>query len=138
VRIWAVFLLIISAQSANAGFYTGNDVFPFCASNRSFVSGFVAGAFDKGELDSASFFNYVLMAPAPPNNKKAGPEFDGENFGKYANEIQQYCTPKNANLAQVVDIYCQYLTTNPATRHLSAATLFNHALTKAWQCAPVK
>jgi hypothetical protein len=136
VRSWVILILSLGfGCDAHAGFYSGNEVFAYCSSNRSFLTGFVAGVFDKAELDSASFFNYVLMAPAPA---KSGPEFDSENFVKYSNEINQYCAPKGATLAQVTDIYCQYLTNNPASRHLSAALLFNRALAKAWQCAPVK
>jgi hypothetical protein len=52
--------------------------------------------------------------------------------------IKGYCEPKGINLAQVADIFCQFLIAKPALRHLSVVYLYDQALIQSWLCAKSK
>ena len=44
------------------------------------------------------------------------------------------CAPRNSNVMQATDVFCGYLDSNPASRHLPAASLAEAALSEAWPC----
>lgn len=123
-------MLCFSISTANAGFYTGNDVFLSCSKNRAFIEGYVAGAFDKADSDWISF----LIALPPPSDKDRDPLLE-TNSG---NLIKGYCNPNGINLSQATDVFCQYLISKPALRHMGADFLLNRALSEAWPCGTKK
>jgi hypothetical protein len=44
------------------------------------------------------------------------------------------CPPNNVTAGQLVDMIKNYLTNIPATRHKTAESLINEALSKVWPC----
>jgi hypothetical protein len=126
--------LLVSGP-ALGGFFNGNELFAYCSKDRDFVSGYVAGAFDKAEVDLSVFVEFAAANPIPSDSKQP---YDIEAYLKAANEIQGYCRPKRATVSQTTDVYCQYLTLNPGNRHLPGATLLTLALASTWPCPAIE
>jgi hypothetical protein len=138
MRIWAVFIgLLMLSVPASAGFYTGNDIFQACSNNRNLILGFVAGAFDKSEVASGAFFGFMLDSIDGVKTKEQEAK-EATSFVSNGAIIKGYCEPKGINLAQVADIFCQFLIAKPALRHLSAVYLYDQALIQSWPCAKSK
>lgn len=129
--------LSVSALPVQAGFFTGNDIFQHCGANRAFLNGFAAGSFDKTEVAQSALFSLWLDALPQSRSDEGKKEWD-KSSDKAFSTIQKYCTPKGVNLGQVADIFCQYLTKTPSSRHLPAIEIFNTALGDAWPCPAAK
>jgi hypothetical protein len=79
---------------------------------------------------SSLFLTYMtalgeLKAPSDTLNK---------SYAENSALVGTYCAPKGVILDQVTDVFCQYLSANPAERHKSANYLLVQALNKAWPC----
>lgn len=130
-----IFSSVVPQKLAAGTFFSGNDLFQYCASNRSFISGFVAGAFDKTEIDYNAFLGLFFdMLDPDPSKVKTGEK----SLTIWSPVIKGYCSPAQINVQQVSDIFCHYMTTNPATRHTGAAYLLNQSLIQAWPCPAAK
>lgn len=132
--------LSVLSSPAGAAFYTGNDLFQACSNNRATIWGFAAGVFDKSEADELFIVAYMLDLTISSNFNKTAEQTkrDDQAFAQYHSNVKNYCEPKGIDLRQVADIFCQFLTERPAMRHMSAAYLFNEALTKSWPCPAAK
>lgn len=125
--------LCFSANPSSAGFYTGNEIYPFCVSNRSFINGYVAGAFDKTATDDTAILAFALDVM----DYAAGPKQTAQEqkYDEASQQIHGFCAPKEGLiLQQVADIFCQYVTANPGVRQFPADMLLNTALTQTWPC----
>lgn len=125
-------LLASAMHPCAAGFYTGNEIHESCMKSRLFVMGYTAGAFDaleKGQAAASAVFLSGLDEKLNPPNQGF---FD--RYVKNTAVLGSYCAPKGIVLSQVTDIFCNYLESNPATRHEPADTLLARALSQAWPC----
>ena len=103
-------MLGLSSQSAEAQFYTGNELHDKCGTSRAIALGYTVGFIDSQIMsnwaDSSQLFNM--------------------------------CLPKAITSGQVTDITCQFLASNPAKRHHPANGLVLEALQRAFPCAEQK
>jgi Rap1a immunity proteins len=137
VRTLLLFLTIVPAVfvSLNATvYYSGNDIYPLCSTSKVFISGYVTGAFDRASLDQSTLITYS-MEVYDVSVSQARAEKNGIALREEYAKIRGYCAPNQANIGQIVDIFCQYLGKNPASRHLAGAELLNSALSEAWPCS---
>ena len=118
---------------ASAGFFDGNKLHTDCRSSRLFVLGFVAGVYDENETGQGALFSLWLQSAADSKEMKSSDKFE-KAYTDNAALVGNYCAPKGIILDQVTDIFCQYLTANPAERHKSASFLLTQALNQAWPC----
>lgn len=129
--ILAALILCVCSPSF-AFFYNGNEMNGFCTTNKTYVLGYAAAAFDKAEQDQGAMFMYMIDN-VDENGRFKTTEAE-KSFATQSKNIGNYCAPKGVILGQVADVYCQYLQKNPAVRHQSAVVLFNNALSQAWPC----
>jgi hypothetical protein len=68
-------------------------------------------------------------------------KIDGANEHAYmmtksqaALAMRGYCVPEGATVHQAADLYCKYLSDNPAQRQLTAVGLLSSALKAGWPC----
>jgi hypothetical protein len=128
------FLSVVA--SAFAGFYTGNEVEAQCQVNKPFVYGYVSGAVDKATKDAPALYGFYIEIFGVLGVKQSVVETNkiNEALGNTALEIEGYCIPTGATVAQTSDVFCKYLQENPAQRQKSAAELLKVALKSAWPC----
>jgi hypothetical protein len=133
MKIWsaAVLFLLTLGPPAKAGFFDGNKLFEDCKSSKIFVLGYVSGAFDGAEIGQQAVFSIYMRALAEIKTP-----IDALNKSYEANleAVGAYCAPKGVILMQMTDLFCQYLSTNPAERHRPGNELLINALNKAWPC----
>jgi Rap1a immunity proteins len=119
--------------TAQAGFYTGNDIARQCLSNKPFVSGYVSGAVDKGIIDAPALYEFYIETFDSKNNEEKNEKIN-KSLGEASVAIEGYCIPKGATVGQTGDVFCKYLEENPAQRQKNAAELLGSALKAAWPC----
>ncbi|PTE11528.1 Rap1a/Tai family immunity protein [Mesorhizobium helmanticense] len=107
-------LLMLSTLSAQAGFFTGNELHGFCTGQGSFALAYIMGAADTINIDILGI------------DKKTGQKFEQQRF---------ICVPPGATGGQVRDVACKYLSDHPEDRQLPATWLVYRALLIAWPCA---
>ncbi|WP_316169050.1 MULTISPECIES: Rap1a/Tai family immunity protein [unclassified Bradyrhizobium] len=125
-----VFVLATSAASAaeipSHTFFNGNDVYGWCQHDRNASFMYVAGLFDEAAHAAAVIDGTRHWSKDMPKN-------DAEvDFA--LDRVVGYCVPAHSTVEQVTDVFCQYLTDNPAKRDGLPAILFSEALTNAWRC----
>lgn len=117
------------ASPALANIITGNELYESCGNDRAFVTAYVAGVFDKQEVDLLNALSMRMAA-----SKLSGAENDW--FMKGFRQITYgSCVPEGTNLKQLGDVVCRWLEANPEKRHESAATLVGTASGEAWECS---
>jgi F420-0:gamma-glutamyl ligase-like protein len=136
MRLAFILIAMFFSSPSFAGFYTGNDLYVSCSSNKQLIWGFVAGSFDKSELDFGAIQEYSMATLEEETKEQMSQHIIA--FIKGSSAIKGYCEPRGIDLSQVSDIYCKFLTANPAKRHLSASALFNEAISEAWPCGAKK
>lgn len=107
--------------NANAGFYTGNDLYRMLngtGAERSVALGYVAAMSDS--QDHSQLLTVISMTV----NKTWKDKFP----------YQFFCVPANVTSGQLADIVKKYLAENPASRHADAAALVSAALIAVWPC----
>lgn len=125
-----------SVTAASAGsFYTGNKIYESCTPNKmTFILGYSAGVVDKSESDFAAILGLYFDSIVPPGDAVKMEK----SFLKHGQAVGQFCIPAGVLLSQVGDVFCDYLKSNPASRHLSANVILVAALKQAWPCKPPK
>jgi hypothetical protein len=113
-----LFFAALSAP-ANAAIYDGNRLVSMCISGTGFVQGYVGGQIDKGMEDVG------IVSVQMAGDKR---------LHDVIFTIEAFCLPQGVVLGQAVDVFCRYLTENPAERHLPAPQLVSKSLSKAWPC----
>jgi len=113
-----LFLAAVSAP-ANAAIYDGNRLVSMCVSDTGFVQGYVGGQIDKGTEDIG------IVSVQMAGDKR---------IRDVLFTIEAFCLPQGVVLGQAVDVFCRYLTENPAERHLPGPQLVSKSLSKAWPC----
>lgn len=132
-----VLYLILAGTAKAQQFYSGNDLFSQCRTNKEFVIGYVAGAFDSREGPQLAMFSLYIdfLTTAGINTSD---EVKMKPFMKKLNEntalLGNVCVPKGVKLGQMTDVFCQFLRDGPAQRHLEASLLFRKAIVAAWPC----
>jgi hypothetical protein len=124
----AVFLLA-TVVAAKAQTYSGNELRQQCATNMSFVAGYIAGVTDKATVDEM-LVTLVSVGEVHEKDQHA-PMMTKAQAG---DAIRGYCAPKGATIQQIADLYCKYLQDNPAQRQLTAVGLLDAAIKTAWPC----
>lgn len=109
--ILLVFLIIITTEKPALSkeretqyIVTGNDLHSLCLSKSRYIEWFVAGV------------------------------LDGYERSVETGSRGLYCIPNAAKTAQIVDLSCIYIRSNPQYRHYSAAFMIQQALIEAWPC----
>lgn len=102
--------------AADAGFYTGNDLYEVCT-------------VEKGEKEylerSYECIAYITGA------------VDAFNTTREASKLKS-CIPGGVTISQLKDVTVAYLRDNPETRNMSASGLVLAATRKAWSCPESK
>ncbi|ARQ13118.1 hypothetical protein NXC12_PD00005 (plasmid) [Rhizobium etli] len=111
------------ASSAQAGFYTGNDLQKFCQQSPDGIAGYIAGFIDKQTYDSDVFNTHIKRTPQDAAAYVAALRI-GSNI----------CYPGPIILQQPRDIVCRYLNNHPENRQWSAEETVRTALMEAWPC----
>jgi hypothetical protein len=133
MRAFAVGIsLLVSVMAAKAQTYSGNDLSTHCATDMPFVAGYIGGFTDKAIVDEVT----VSLISVGEVQK-----IDGNNEHAYmmtksqaALAMRGYCVPDGATVHQAADLYCKYLSDNPAQRQLTAVGLLDLALKAGWPC----
>ncbi|MGG7581737.1 Rap1a/Tai family immunity protein [Rhizobium sp. Nf11,1] len=115
--------LFAMAGTAQAGFYTGNDLHELCKADQPAVLGYVAGVIDKS--------GYDLQVLEALDNAPAG---DIPTFSRKYRMGGFICYPDGMVLRQARDIFCKYLADHPESRQKGAEGLVQAALYDAWPC----
>jgi hypothetical protein len=98
--------LLLGPADGYAAFVTGNDLYDRCEhASIGATSNFAMGVAD----------TYQLLVNAHET-------------------VAFFCIPLGVEARQLVDVACQYLKANPATRNQSAAGLAAVAFSEAWPC----
>ena len=128
LRLLVVVLTMFVPLSASAEFLSGNKLYERCLSGDVFIRGYVAGAIDKSYADLPNLM--ILFLHFYDKNKHA------EHTAHLEEAVRrvQGCVPKEANLGQIVDVFCKYLKEKPAERHRGGAALLDEAINGAWKC----
>jgi hypothetical protein len=135
VRLGAVVFGMAAVCGASATelsdrtFFTGNDVYDWCRSDRHFAEGYVSGMFD--EAAHGAFL--IEGFKSKYSGKYAGANMD-YMIDLALDRIVGYCAPERVRLEQVTDVFCNYLRDNPDKRSGLPSIMFSEALTKAWPC----
>ena len=124
--VFFLFFSFVAAQSANAGFYKGNELLGFCDKRDSMVFGYVASLIDSRESETRWLFEQ-WASQEDKSRKDAYNEALNHGFGGM-------CIPEEIMLGQAVDVACDYLRSHPATRHEAGPVLIRRALAEAWPC----
>jgi hypothetical protein len=101
-------------------FYNGNDVYGFCQYDRVVAFAYIAGLYDEA--------GHAAMVIDDSRHSRAAADFQ-------LKRIVGYCTPRDATVEQVADVFCKYLKDSPEKRDGLPPILFSEALTKAWPCS---
>jgi hypothetical protein len=117
-------LLLLSTQ-AQAGFYTGNDLFQYCRSYDPLVLGYLAGLEDAAERTQLAE-EYVLA--------QSSANYHGNEVVSTHKATHPYCLQSTVTLGQLSEVFCRYLEQFPSERHLTASALVSKALTQAFPC----
>lgn len=114
--ILAVLPLGLAPVAADAGFYSGNELYEICT-------------VEKGEKTyverSYECVAYITGA------------VDAFNTTREAAKLSS-CIPAGVTISQLRDVTVAYLRDNPETRNNSASSLIFAATRKAWDCPPAK
>ncbi|WP_395327650.1 Rap1a/Tai family immunity protein [Novosphingobium sp. BL-8H] len=106
--------LVLLPVAADAGFYTGNDLYEICT-------------VQKGEKEylerSYECIAYITGA------------VDALNTTREAAKLKS-CIPAGVTISQLKDVTVGYLRDNPETRNDAASSLVFAATRKAWSCPP--
>jgi hypothetical protein len=105
-RLVVALLATSSFATAQAGFYTGNDVARQCLTNRSFVSGYVSGAVDKGIIYAPALYEFYIETIDPKNTEEKSEKIN-KSLGEASIAIEGYCIPKGATVGQTADVFCK-------------------------------
>jgi hypothetical protein len=121
-RWFAILILALSASSASATFYNGNELYELCQRDR--VALYIAGYLDKSWQDRIATTYFM-------------PESSSKNAAvKAVNKaIRGYCIPERATLGQLGDVVCKYVKENPKDRTKEAVGLINLAFLDAFPCS---
>ncbi|QKD03497.1 hypothetical protein EB235_20010 [Mesorhizobium loti R88b] len=106
-------MLVASTISAQAGFFTGNELHNLCTSSPGFAQGYVIGVADLTDLN-VGVIDQATGKPVVPN--------------------KFICIPEGVVAQQVTDIACKYLEDHPENRQSPAPILVYQALLAAWRC----
>jgi hypothetical protein len=123
MRMILASVMLLAATSAQAGFYTGNELHELCQGNREAVSGYVAGVIDKSTYD-LSVLSMLDQAPSG----------DVVTFARKYRMGGFICYPDGMILRQARDVVCKYLADHPEHRQKTAEGLVQAALYDAWPC----
>ncbi|BCH10438.1 hypothetical protein MesoLj131c_46960 [Mesorhizobium sp. 131-3-5] len=107
-------LVTASTISAEAGFFSGNELHDLCASSPGFAQGYVLGVADLVDLN-VGVLDQVTGQPVIPK--------------------KFICIPGGVVAQQAADIACKYLSDHPENRQSAAPILVYQALLEAWRCA---
>ncbi|MBY2949487.1 Rap1a/Tai family immunity protein [Rhizobium leguminosarum] len=135
MKRWGLALVAaMTASTAQAGFFNGNDLYKNCtqSGSNSFMTGYVSGWVDKWQFDS-----YHVGEAARQKNKQSAPNADlmvEMVFLGVAIE-GDICMPEKATAGQVADVFCKYLKDNPAQRAESGNMLLGKALAASFSCS---
>lgn len=124
MRLILAAAIALSATVANAGFYTGNDLYRMCQNRDGTVFGYVAGWIDKQANDALVILDLTRTVPNNPNVL----------FSKFRIE-GNICFPDGMILQQPRDIVCQFLEKHPERRQVEADFIVRSALGEAWPCS---
>ena len=97
---------VVQSQNVQLRFYSGNDIFPSCQSNSSFITGYVTGVID-----------YAGIASSITDRSSI-----------------RVCVPLDATNGQAKDVFCKFLADNPEKRHIDASALVFNAMQDAFPC----
>ncbi|MBX5001454.1 Rap1a/Tai family immunity protein [Rhizobium lentis] len=111
------------AETAHAGFYTGNELHELCQGDREAVLGYVAGVIDKSTYDLSVL---STLDQAPPG--------DVVTFARKYRMGGFICFPEGMILRQARDVVCKYIADHPENRQKTAEGLVQSALYDAWPC----
>lgn len=106
-------LLMCTSVSAQAGFFTGNEIYDFCTTSPPFARGYILGVTDMNDIN----FGVIDLSTGKP--------VVPERF---------ICIPSGAVAQQAMDIACRYLGDHPERRQMAAPILIYEALLEAWRC----
>jgi hypothetical protein len=102
--------------AADAGFYSGNELYDVCTAEKG----------DKGYVESAyQCLAYITGA------------VDAFNTTREAAKLKS-CIPPDVTISQLKDVTVAYLRDNPETRNASASSQVYAATRKAWACPGAK
>lgn len=106
--------LALLPVAADAGFYTGNELYEICTVEKG----------EKAYLErSYECIAYITGA------------VDAFNTTREAAKLKS-CIPAGVTISQLKDVTIGYLRDNPETRNNAASTLVLAATRKAWDCPP--
>jgi hypothetical protein len=103
-----------------------------------FVFGYTAGVVDKSETDYAAMLGVYFDAVGPDVAAKKSIAVMDQSLSTYGAVVSKYCIPKGVVLGQITEVFCNYLRSNPANRHLGGDVLLNKSLAMAWPCSQTK
>jgi hypothetical protein len=164
VRLGAVIFGIAAVSAASATevpdrtFFTGNDVYDWCRSDREMAQGYIAGLFDEaahaaflieglkscrsdremaqgyiaGLFDEAAHAAFLIEGLKSKYRGQVGANDDMIDFE--LNRIVGYCVPERVRVEQVTDVFCNCLRDNPDKRSGLPSIILSDALTRAWPC----
>ncbi|TWB93200.1 hypothetical protein FBZ93_111239 [Bradyrhizobium macuxiense] len=102
LAVASVLLAFLSGFAKADGLYNGNELVTQCATNKSFVAGYVAGEIDKAKADYAPmmvlFLGFYDKAKHAEHTKK---------LESSAALIEGYCIPGGVTLGQLTDVFCK-------------------------------
>lgn len=112
LHLAAIAAFWLSSVPAQAGFYSGNELFEVCTTERS----------------NSTYFEKTYECVA----YIAG-AVDAFNTTREVNKLKS-CIPVDVTVSQLRDVTVDFLRGNPADRNSSASTLVFAATRKAWPC----
>jgi hypothetical protein len=127
-------LLCLFASSANAQFFSGNDLYALCGKRGTFIEAFVAGVYDQAVVDHSGI-DFIRKSMSNPKFKDLPRQSEQVALlGSLRDMVKPYCLPRGATVGQLGEVFCKYLRENPAKRAGSSALLAKLAFAEAWPC----
>ncbi|MGX5846913.1 Rap1a/Tai family immunity protein [Mesorhizobium sp. PL10] len=109
----ALLLSTFWTGTANANFFSGNQLHDFCTSSPAYARGYILGAVDMNGINLGVI------------DQATGQSVIGKKF---------ICIPTGAMDSQVGDLACRYLAAHPEDRQLPAPILIYRSLLEVWKC----
>ncbi|SFI64553.1 hypothetical protein SAMN04515648_0948 [Phyllobacterium sp. CL33Tsu] len=106
-RFLLVAAMVVATSSAQAGFYTGNEMLEMCEAKRGTVDRAICNGFITGVADSMDAIRAWLG-------------------------IKRQCVPGRVTTGQLVDLLKDYLEKHPAVRHDDAGAIAVLAISEAF------
>ncbi|MEY9376010.1 Rap1a/Tai family immunity protein [Rhizobium leguminosarum] len=118
--------MLLTASSADAQLFNGNEIYEYCKGARSLATAYVGGWSDSHMNDDQIISLAQATSPDEPTRN---------HIKFYAGQLKgNICIPPKVTLGQMVDVLCKYLEDHPEDRQLSMSGHFNVAFGTAWPC----